>query len=563
MKQLIKIIFAAALIVSFGRCQMTYDPIVVLPNVSLASSGLTKVSTIKTYETDKYTVVMSRTEGLSKPADFDVIIDQTALDQYNELNGSDYTLMPSSLYTMGATEISFGEKVKTASFDITFKPAAILQAAGSATVAEKMVIPFVCTPKSDVNSLENKLTALVHLSLEDPKVTVEAPAAPEGLTFISGVAIPRRLELLCVANFKTLNPSAMSIQTTQQMVNDFNDAHGTSHLLLPEECYTIANGVFNSETMQLKYGITVEASGLDGTNTYLLPIKVASGNYTVVQDNIYYIAVSVQEIKYTVLNTDRYEAATKLTHEFKIEVRLNGALSDNVPIEFAYDASLIDDYNTAKGKTYEAFETSKINVTNSSMAGGSLTATVTVAVNMAGVAFENGKEYVLPFVLDRTKLPQGAQVLSDDAVFVRLKRTMYGVWKNASIDGYVTGTTGWASNNYMKATTTYNKEYLSVYYVYCNNFYSWDHGFHWYIDWAVNYDGDPNKRVVHTYSSAVSELTVEQMMDWVIDNGSYFDMTEGKVWFNFQYYWSQSDKDIDKRQTIKCYLESPLTPTEF
>ena len=48
-----------------------------------------------------------------------------------------------------------------------------------------------------------------------------------------------------------------------------------------------------------------------------------------------------------------------------------------------------------------------------------------------------------------------------------------------------------------------------------------------------------------------------------MDNGSYFDMETGTVFFDFQYYWNDDDKSQDKRQTIKCYLESPLTVEEF
>jgi hypothetical protein len=43
---------------------------------------------------------------------------------------------------------------------------------------------------------------------------------------------------------------------------------------------------------------------------------------------------------------------------------------------------------------------------------------------------------------------------------------------------------------------------------------------------------------------------------------SYFDMTEGKVWFNFQYHYNQDDIDAGKIMSIKTYLESPLTPVE-
>lgn len=54
-----------------------------------------------------------------------------------------------------------------------------------------------------------------------------------------------------------------------------------------------------------------------------------------------------------------------------------------------------------------------------------------------------------------------------------------------------------------------------------------------------------------------------QQVAQTMDYGSYFDMETGTVFFDFQYYWNDDDKNQDKRQTIQCYLESPLTVAEF
>ena len=564
MKQLIKILFVAALTVSFGSCEMTYDPIVIQPDVTLNDSGLTRINTIKTYETDVYTVVMTRTEGLSKAADFDVSLDPEALDDYNELNGSNYTLMPSSLYSISVTEISFEAASKTASFQVTFKPSATLAQAGSTLAAEMMVVPFTCTPKSVVNSPANRLTSILHLSFEDAIVKVNAFAQPDLLTFISGVAVPRQMQLVCDLNFKDPQISKLSVTSTQAMVNEYNTANVTDHLLLPTSAFNVNAGVYEAEESTLTYDITIEASALDPDHTYLLPVKIVSTDYTVIQDNIYYVEVSIQAIKYTIVNTDRYVVATKLSYGVDIEVKLNGALVDAVPIEFAYDASLIGAYNTAKGKTYLALDASRIAITNTTMAGSTITATVKIAVDMTGIEFETGNEYVLPFRIDKTKLPEGAILSAGEEVYVRLKRTLYGKWSNSDSGGYVSGTTGWQSNNYMQATTSYNASYLfGGDYIYTNAYYTRIYGFHWYVAWDEVYNSEPNKRVVYAVSAVVSGFNAEQQLDNVMDHGSHFDMSEGKVWFDFQYYWDAAEKAIDKRMTIKCYLESPLTAAEF
>ncbi len=566
MKQFFKILMSAALALPFSSCEVEYDPIVILPDVALEDSGMTTVPTVSIYQNDAYTVTLTRTEGLSKAAEFDIVVDQTLIDEYNELNGTSFGMMPESGYTIGAASIAFPEKAKEATFTIQFKPETIVAEAGSTRQAENYVIPFACVPKTTVNSEVQRLSALVRFSFSEPTVTVDAPVDPEELTFIAGVPVSRKLELSCRTNFTTLKPAKLAFAATQEMVDAYNDANGSEYLLLPSSCYTIDAGSFDSEALSLVYGITLDASEVDPDHAYLLPLKLASSDYTIVQDNIYYVKVTVQEIQFSISNTDRYEAATRLAHEIKIDVKLNGALADDVPVEFAYDASKIAAYNESKGKTYEALDASKIAVTNATMAAGAVKTSATVTVDMTDVAFDDGKEYVLPFVLDQTKLPQGSVMQSDDVVYVRLKRTLYGSWSNRDSNDYLqkTGTSGWSGSNYMKATTNPSDTNVDgTAYPYANYYFSWSRGYHWYVAWDEIYNGDQNKRVVHCFSGVTSGYTQQQQVAQTMDYGSYFDMETGTVFFDFQYYWNDDDKANDKRMTIKCYLESPLTVEEF
>lgn len=566
MKQLFKILAPAVLALSLSGCEVEYDPIVVLPDVVLEESGMTTVPTISIYRNDAYTVTLSRTEGLSKAAEFDIVVDPTLIDEYNELNGASFEEMPASGYTIGVGSVAFPEKAKTASFTIQFKPEAIVAAAGSPQRAGNYVIPFACVPKTTVNSEAPRLSALVRFAFSEPTVTVDAPVEPVGLTFISGVPVPRRLELSCRANFTTLQPSKLAFAATQEMVDAYNTANGTDFLLLPADRYSVDAGTFDAEALTLLYGITVDASVLDPDRVYLLPLKLASNDYTVTQDNVYYVEVSIQEIQFTVNNTDRYEAATRLAHPIRLDVVLNGALADDVPVEFAYDPSKVAAYNASKGKAYEALDAARVAVANATMAAGTIRSSVAVTVDMADIVFDDGKEYVLPFVLDKSKLPQGSVMMSDEVVYVRLKRTLYGSWsnRNTSDDLQKTATPGWSNSNWMKATTRRSDTNVGgAAYPYVNCYYTWSTGYHWYVAWDEVYDGDPTKRVVHAFSKVTSGYNEGQQMTQTMDHGSYFDMQTGTVFFDFQYYWNDDDKAQDKRQTIKCYLESPLTVDEF
>lgn len=563
MKRLYKILMMMALPLAVGSCDVEYDPIVIYPDVTLENSGLTNVQTISIYQNDAYTVTLARTEGLSREAAFDIVLDQTILDEYNELNGASYTMMPESGYTIGVSEIVFPEKSKTASFTVQFKPEELIRTAGSIEAAQNYVIPIVCVPRTTVNSGEQYLNTIIRVTFDTPKVTVEAPVAPQALTFISGVPVSRTLALTGTSNFTTLDISDLTFAATQEMVDAYNAEQQTDYVLLPTSAYTIDQGSFDSEALSFQFNISVEASALDPQQVYLLPLRVMSNACTVVQDAVYYVVVSVQEIRVTLENTDRYEAATKLTHTIDLTLSLNGALDADFPVEFSYDPSLIAAYNAQKGKEYKALDASRVSLENATMEAGRMKVSATVSVDMTDIGFDTGDEYVLPLVLDKSKLPQGYMMQTDDVVYVRLKRTFYGTWSNRTTDNYVTGTSGWTKNNYMKATTQLSDTKINgVAYPYKNCYYSWSTGYHWYVG-EESYNGDAKKRVVHVFSKVTSGYTEQQQFDNTMNNESYFDMETGTVYFSFEYYWNDSDKQQDKRQTIHCYLQSPLTPDEF
>ena len=68
---------------------------------------------------------------------------------------------------------------------------------------------------------------------------------------------------------------------------------------------------------------------------------------------------------------------------------------------------------------------------------------------------------------------------------------------------------------------------------------------------------------MHVFSKVTSGYTESQQVSQTMNNNSYFDMETGTVYFDFQYYWNDDDKAKDNKQTIHCYLQSPLTPDEF
>ena len=461
MKRLFNILVSAVAVFSLFSCEAELDPIVVYPDVKLSNTGMQTVNTITIYDTDEYKLSLARTEGLSKAAEFDLVINEALLNEYNETNGFNLKLMPESLYSLEHTKIAFDVADKDTVVMLNLKPAATLANAGSVAAAEEYAIPIQLVPTtgSTISSKADALQVMVKFAYEEPIVTINGSANAQKLTFISGANVTRKLEVTGSVNFNTLDVNKISFEPSQAAVDTYNAEHGTSHELLAKEYYTISKGVYDAETNGLTFDLAINASKADPSKTYLLPVVAKCDAYTLRQEVLYYVVVDLQEVIMTVANTDRYVSAVKNNYQIPVEVSINGAVGQDMPIEFIYDESLIAGYNSKKGKTYKAFDASRITCAPANIAGDATKTTATITVNMKDIAFDNGDEFVLPFRLDKSKLMEGTKMASDEVVYVRLKRTLYGTWGNANLNDANKYTQKlnsvdnnkhvWSNNNYM------------------------------------------------------------------------------------------------------------------
>ena len=146
MKRLFNILVSAVAVFALYSCDAELDPIVVYPDVELANTGMQTVNTITIYDTDEYELRLARTEGLSKAAEFDLVINEALINEYNEANGYNLKLMPESLYSLEHTKIAFDPADKDTVVMLNLKPAATLANAGSVAAAEEYAIPISLVP---------------------------------------------------------------------------------------------------------------------------------------------------------------------------------------------------------------------------------------------------------------------------------------------------------------------------------------------------------------------------------------------------------------------------------
>lgn len=261
MKQFFKILALAALALPFTGCDVEYSDINILPDPVFEQNGLYTVNTISIYDDYETVINVSRTAGLSKELELDIVVDETLLAEYNELYNTDYKLLEAQFYDI-PKNAQLASTVKSVDISVRIHPKALIAAKGMAA-ANNMLLPIrisnASTPVEDGGSM---MQALLRLSIVEPIVQVEMPEQMPQLEFIPTIPLPQEITLNATANFNTLEVAKIGYRVNASKVDAYNEEHGTSYQLLPEQYYKIKESDFDTETLEIESRIEFDCAAI-------------------------------------------------------------------------------------------------------------------------------------------------------------------------------------------------------------------------------------------------------------------------------------------------------------
>ena len=226
MKQFFKILALAALALPFTGCDVEYSDINILPDPVFEQNGLYTVNTISIYDDYETVINVSRTAGLSKELELDIVVDETLLAEYNELYNTDYKLLEAQFYDI-PKNAQLASTVKSVDISVRIHPKALIAAKGMAA-ANNMLLPIrisnASTPVEDGGSM---MQALLRLNIVEPIVQVEMPEQMPQLEFIPTIPLPQEITLNATANFNTLEVAKIGYRVNASKVDAYNEEHGT------------------------------------------------------------------------------------------------------------------------------------------------------------------------------------------------------------------------------------------------------------------------------------------------------------------------------------------------
>lgn len=528
MKRFFKILFSTALIGVMFACEAELSPITIKPDPVFDKTGLYTVNTISIYDEQETVVNISRIYGLSKELDLTIGVDETLLTEYNNLNGTNYQLMPAEYYDFPSA-IKLNKTDKVVELPVVIKPKAL--AAKGISTANNYVLPLSLNASSvEVEDKGDAAQVLLIPNIVKPTFTVKVPEENFSLSFIRDVLLPQTVEIEATSNFTTIDANMVTYEADATAVEVYNDANDVDYKLLPSEYYKVNTGVLDPETMNYKTSITFTCGKMESDDIFLLPLVMASDVYQIQQKEPIYVLVQLNTLKMWVTGAD--QVVVNKSGNGKISVEMNAPISNEQPVKLTVDNSLVESYNAANNTSFIPFDPSKVNVSTEAITAGEKKVDVSYQVDLTSMLFDGTDSYLLALVLDESELFTGTKVESG-VIYIQPFRTLAGdyekeIWgeeKNNRITVpaiYLAGENGWPASQNEKA------------HKYCINYNNkWSGGVIHFNILDESVEGYPDRKKLGDFIDRANE-NYGRGHDQVIDNGSWVDMKTGVVHFDLK-----------------------------
>jgi hypothetical protein len=528
MKRFFKILFSTALIGVMFACEAELSPITIKPDPVFDKTGLYTVNTISIYDEQETVVNISRIYGLSKELDLTIGVDETLLTEYNNLNGTNYQLMPAEYYDFPSA-IKLNKTDKVVELPVVIKPKAL--AAKGISTANNYVLPLSLNASSvEVEDKGDAAQVLLIPNIVKPTFTVKVPEENFSLSFIRDVLLPQTVEIEATSNFTTIDANMVTYEADATAVEVYNDANDVDYKLLPSEYYKVNTGVLDPETMNYKTSITFTCGKMESDDIFLLPLVMASDVYQIQQKEPIYVLAQLNTLKMWVTGAD--QVVVNKSGNGKISVEMNAPISNDQPVKLTVDNSLVESYNAANNTSFIPFDPSEVSVSTEAITAGEKKVDVSYQVDLTFMPFDGTGSYLLALVLDESELFTGTKVESG-VIYIQPFRTLAGdyekeIWgeeKNDRITApaiYLAGENGWPASQNEKA------------HKYCINYNNkWSGGVIHFNILDESVEGYPDRKKLGDFIDRANE-NYGRGHDQVIDNGSWVDMKTGVVHFDLK-----------------------------
>ena len=203
------------------------------------------------------------------------------LEAYNKEEETAYKLLPSSLYSISAPQITLEQGVTSKKVEVKFAPDKVF------TEFKKNGTEYVIALRltsSVAKVRKSQSDFLLHISFDYPTVSLVMPSQEISVSKMSmPVSVDATFNCRADGEIKT-NPWNFTCtlavpSNAEELVAKYNEDYKTSYRLLPSANYDLGEGIsFKAGENEATGGITVKREGMEAVK-YLLPVQLREASH--------------------------------------------------------------------------------------------------------------------------------------------------------------------------------------------------------------------------------------------------------------------------------------------
>ena len=203
------------------------------------------------------------------------------LEAYNKEEETAYKLLPSSLYSISAPQITLEQGIASKKVEVNFAPDKVF------TEFKKNGVEYVIALRltsSVAKVRKSQSDFLLHISFDYPTVSLVMPSQEISVSKMSmPVSVDATFNCRADGEIKT-NPWNFTCtlavpSNAEELVAKYNEDYKTSYRLLPSANYDLGEGIsFKAGENEATGGITVKREGMEAVK-YLLPVQLREASH--------------------------------------------------------------------------------------------------------------------------------------------------------------------------------------------------------------------------------------------------------------------------------------------
>lgn len=203
------------------------------------------------------------------------------LEAYNKEEETAYKLLPSSLYSISAPQITLEQGIASKKVEVTFAPDKVFTEFKK-NGAEYVIALRLTSSVAKVRKSQSDF--LLHISFDYPTVSLVMPSQEISVSKMSmPVSVDATFNCRADGEIKT-NPWNFTCtlavpSNAEELVAKYNEDYKTSYRLLPSANYDLGEGIsFKAGENEPTGGITVKREGMEAVK-YLLPVQLREASH--------------------------------------------------------------------------------------------------------------------------------------------------------------------------------------------------------------------------------------------------------------------------------------------